>query len=55
MKIYISADMEGVAGVVGRGQLVQDGFEYERFRKLMTDEVIAAIDAARAAAGDETS
>ena len=48
-RIYISADMEGVAGVVTGAQLGPSGFEYERFRRFMTDEVNAAIDAARAA------
>lgn len=46
MKIYISADMEGVVGVVTGDQLVPQGFEYERFRGFMTDEVNAAIEAA---------
>jgi len=49
LKIYISADMEGVVGVVTDEQLSPEGFEYERFRKFMTAEVNAAIDAARAA------
>ena len=49
IRIYISANMEGVAGVVTGDQLGPDGFEYERFRQFMTDEVNAAIDAARAA------
>jgi len=47
LKIYISADMEGVAGAVTAEQLGPSGFEYERFRKFMTAEVNAAIDAAR--------
>jgi D-amino peptidase len=53
MKIYISADMEGVVGAVTSEQLGPDGFEYERFRQFMTDEVNAAIDAARAAGATE--
>ena len=36
MKIYISADMEGVVGVVTGEQLGPQGFEYNRFRELMT-------------------
>jgi D-amino peptidase len=48
-KIYISADMEGVAGVVTGDQLGPEGFEYERFRRFMTNEVLAAIEGARAA------
>ena len=53
LKIYISADMEGVVGAVTDEQLGPDGFEYERFRQFMTNEVNAAIDAARAAGATE--
>ena len=53
LKVYISADMEGVAGVVTADQLGPTGFEYEKFRGFMTDEVNAAIDAARAAGATE--
>ncbi len=49
LKVYISADMEGVVGTVTSDQLGPDGFEYERFREIMTAEVNAAIDAAREA------
>lgn len=53
LKIYISADMEGVVGAVTDEQLGPGGFEYERFRKFMTAEVSAAIGAARAAGATE--
>lgn len=53
LKIYISADMEGVVGAVTGEQLGPDGFEYQRFRQFMTNEVNAAIDAARAAGATE--
>ncbi len=53
IKIYISADMEGLAGVVTGEQLGPSGFEYERFRGFMTAEVNAAIDAAREAGATE--
>jgi D-amino peptidase len=46
MKIYISADMEGVVGVVTGDQLSPQGFEYNRFREFMTAEVNAAVQAA---------
>ena len=49
LKIFISADMEGVVGAVTAEQLRPGGFEYERFRGFMTAEVNAAIDAAREA------
>ena len=47
LKVYISADMEGVAGVVSGDQLSPSAFEYERFRGFMTAEVLAAIQGAR--------
>lgn len=53
LKIYISADMEGVVGSVTSEQLGPGGFEYQRFREFMTAEVNAAIDAARAAGATE--
>ena len=49
LKVYISADMEGVAGVVTGEQLGPTGFEYQRFREFMTAEVNAAIAGAREA------
>lgn len=49
LSIYISADMEGIAGVVSQEQLGPPGFEYERFREFMTAEVNAAIEGAAAA------
>ncbi|MFO0980389.1 MAG: M55 family metallopeptidase [Planctomycetota bacterium] len=52
-KVYISADMEGVAGVVTEQQLGPDGFEYPRFREFMTNEVNAAIAAAQQAGATE--
>jgi len=53
MKIYISADMEGVVGVVTAEQLGPQGFEYQRFREFMTQEVNAAIEGAVAAGATE--
>lgn len=47
LKLYISADMEGITGVVSDEQLGPSGFEYQRFRQFMTDEVLAVIAAAR--------
>jgi D-amino peptidase len=52
-KVYISVDLEGIAGVVSGDQLGPPGFEYERFRGFMTDEALAAIDGARAAGATE--
>jgi len=53
LKVYISADMEGVAGAVSGEQLGPAGFEYQRFREFMTAEVMAAIEGARAAGATE--
>jgi D-amino peptidase len=53
VKVFISADMEGVAGVVTGEQLGPSGFEYARFREFMTAEVNAAIEGARAAGATE--
>ena len=44
-KIFISADLEGVVGVVTGEQLGPSGFEYNRFRAFMTADVTAAIQA----------
>lgn len=48
-KIFISVDMEGIAGVVQPPQLGPTGFEYSRAREWMTAELNAAIQGARAA------
>ena len=53
LKIYISVDMEGVAGVVTADQLGPAGFEYERFRHFMTNETLAAIRAAKESGATE--
>lgn len=52
-KVFVSVDMEGVAGVVTSDQLGPPGFEYERFRTFMTNEALAAIEGARAAGATE--
>jgi len=52
-KVYISVDMEGVAGTVTADQLVPAGFEYERYRRFMTDETLAAVRAAQEAGATE--
>ncbi len=53
LKIYISADMEGVVGVVTGEQLGPQGLEYQRFREFMTQEVNAAIQGALAGGATE--
>jgi D-amino peptidase len=53
LRVFISADMEGVAGAVTDAQLGPAGFEYQRFREFMTAEVLAAIQGARDAGATE--
>lgn len=53
LKVYISADMEGLTGSVTSEQLGPSGFEYGTFREIMTEEVLAAIRGARAAGATE--
>lgn len=53
MRIYISADMEGIAGVTAINHLIPGEFEYDRAREWMTGEVNAACEAALAAGADE--
>ena len=53
MRIYISADMEGVSGVTHSSQCRPDHPDYARFRRLMTAEVNAAIEGALAAGATE--
>ena len=53
MRVYISVDMEGIAGVVHESQTdpadPAHAAEYARFRRLMTGEANAAIEGALAA------
>jgi D-amino peptidase len=49
LKVYISVDMEGIAGVVTSDQLGPTGFEYSRAREFMTGEALAAIQGAKEA------
>lgn len=53
MKVFISADMEGIAGIVDREHTLRDGKEHERARKLMTQEVNAAVEGALEAGAKE--
>jgi D-amino peptidase len=46
MKIYISADMEGVSGVTHAAQCRPEHPDYGRFRHLLTQEVNAAVEGA---------
>ncbi len=48
MRLYISADIEGIAAVVSREHQSPEGFEYDQARNWMTDAVLAACEAAHA-------
>jgi D-amino peptidase len=54
-KVLISADMEGVSGVVDWKQTGFDGHDYADARAAMTDEVNAAVGAAYAAGAREVT
>ncbi|MGH0052133.1 MAG: M55 family metallopeptidase [Sphaerochaetaceae bacterium] len=53
MRVYISSDIEGVSGVVNSTHTTPSGSNYSRARKLMTDEVNAAIRGALSAGATE--
>lgn len=53
MKVFISADIEGIACVVSREDTKLEGVEYERAREWMTGEVNAAIEGCLAAGATE--
>lgn len=46
-KVFISADMEGISGISASDQLSASGAEYGRSRKMMAEDVNAAIRGAR--------
>ena len=45
MKVYVSVDMEGIAGIVLKEQLKRGEHLYEEARKILTNEVNAVVDA----------
>jgi len=53
MKVYLSSDMEGTAGVVDWTQCIGPNPEYEHYRRLLQDEVNAAIEGAVSAGATE--
>ena len=52
MKVFISADIEGTAGITDWTEALKEGADYAEFRRLMTDELIAACEGARAAGAE---
>ena len=53
LKIFISVDMEGIAGVIKGSDCSSSGKDYDYFRKIMTLETNAAIEGALAAGATE--
>lgn len=53
LRVYISADMEGVAGLISNRQFSENGADYAMGRRLMTGEVNAAIEGAFLAGATE--
>ena len=53
MRIFVSTDIEGTAGIVDWQQVLGPGPEYELGRRLLLDEVNAAIDGAVEAGATE--
>lgn len=53
MRVFISADMEGATGVAVGPQVGGDAAEYTRFRKLLTQDINAAVRGAAAAGATE--
>jgi D-amino peptidase len=53
MKIFLSTDIEGTAGIADWEQVIGPGAEYERGRALLLAEVNAAIDGAIAGGASE--
>ena len=53
MKIFISADIEGTAGITDWNEARKQEPEYHEFREYMTDELVAACEGAKAAGAEE--
>ena len=53
LKVFISIDMEGLAGVVSSGDVGGSGTDYQHFRSIMAGEANAAIDGAFRAGATE--
>ncbi len=53
LKVFISVDMEGIAGVVTSSECGASGPDYDFFRRIMTEEANAAIEAALEAGATE--
>jgi D-amino peptidase len=53
LKVFISVDMEGIAGVITGSEVSSTGADYQRFRELTTMEASAAVEGSLAAGATE--
>ena len=53
LKVFISVDMEGIAGVISESECSPKGSDYDYFRRIMTLETNAAVEGALAAGATE--
>jgi len=53
LRVFISVDMEGIAGVTNWEETGRGGKDYDLFRKIMTQEASAAVEGAVAAGAKE--
>lgn len=53
MRVYVSADMEGITGLVDADDVQPGGRDYERGRSMMAEDVNAAVRGALAAGAHE--
>jgi D-amino peptidase len=53
MRVYVSADIEGIQGICARDSLFPGRFDYEAARELMTVAVLTVCEAAREAGATE--
>src|SRR5574337_2117817 len=53
VRVYISVDMEGIAGVAAAKHVQPQERDYDRFRRLMTQEANAAVEGALSGGAQE--
>ncbi|WP_238936811.1 M55 family metallopeptidase [Sulfitobacter mediterraneus] len=53
MKVFISVDIEGIAGIAHWSEALRENPDYPAFRDLMTNEAIAACEGARSGGATE--
>ena len=53
MKVHMTVDMEGIAGMAHEDQADRKDLDYQRMREIMTGEVQAAIEGARAGGAEQ--